>query len=51
MKTKLEEAGWKEVGSYAGCVIYALGNDRLLYNPETDKVEFAYHLTEFVRLL
>jgi hypothetical protein len=43
--------GWKIVGNYAGCIIYARGNDRLLYNPETDKVVLEYTLTEFAKLL
>jgi hypothetical protein len=44
MKTKLEKDGWKQVGFYGDCVIYAKGNDRLLYNLNKNKVEFEYKI-------
>lgn len=45
--TKLEEIikeGWKEVGGYAYCIIYGKENERVLYDPNTDKIvwEFTY---------
>ena len=51
MKKKLEADGWKVVGDFSGYIIYALGDDRILYNPEKDCVHLKYTLTEFAKLL
>ena len=51
MKKKLEADGWKIVGYYGGYIIYALGDDRILYNPEKDCIHLKYTITDLMTLL
>ena len=38
----LERDNWKSVESYAGYIILAKGNDRMLYDPKTNRVDATY---------
>ena len=33
---------WKKVGVFAGCIIFAKGNERRIYDPKTRRVILEY---------
>jgi hypothetical protein len=38
---------WVKVGEFGKCEIYAFGNERVLFNPLTKKIELEYQISKF----
>lgn len=41
---ELEKQGLRQVGNFAGCYILAKGDERILWDPETKKIELVYFI-------